>query len=177
MIAYEYFSGQMRHLGWVQSTCDPPLEVPAPDIVIASGCLAAGERQLNLLMQGHEKDQGRLWSTTIPSNQVWPQLRYSDNGLRLVRATLTVNHPVGIYNPLDADDIRGQMVQVFDMATGRPAITVPASPVLDGGGNFALSPSGSRLAVLNAGAIQIYDLPPAPAMPAASTEPKSAAKP
>lgn len=177
MIAYEYFSGQTRPLGWVQSTCDPPLDVPAANVVVASGCLASGERQLSLLMRGREKDQGRLWTAMTPANQVWPQLQHSRNGLRLVRATLTVNHPVGIYNPLDADDIRGQMVQVFDLATGRPAISVPASPVLDGGGNFALSPSGNRLAVLNAGAIQIYDLPPAPAMPSASSEPKPPVKP
>jgi hypothetical protein len=177
MIAYEYFSGQMRPLGWVASTCDPPLDVPAPDTVVVSGCLGSGERQLSLLMRGQEKDHGRLWSATIPSNQVWPQLRRSENGLRLVRATLEVNHPVGIYNPLDSDDIRGQRVQVFDLATGRLAMSVPASPVLDGGGNFALSPSGNRLAVLNAGAIQIYDLPPAPAMPTSTTEPQPAGKP
>lgn len=177
LIVYEFFSGQMQHLGWVQSTCDPPLEVPAPGMVVASGCLASGERQLDLLRRGADKDQGRLWSATTPPNQVWPQLRRSGEGLRLLRATLTVNHPVGIYNPLSADDIRGQVVQVFDLATGRVAITVPASPVLDGGGNFALSPSGTRLAVLNAGAIQIYELPPAPAMPALSGAPRPLAKP
>lgn len=177
MIVYEYFSGQMRGLGWVQSTCDPPLEVPAPDEVIASGCLASGERQLNLLVRGKEKDPGRLWTATIASNQVWPLLRYSDNGLRLARATLEVNHPVGIYNPLDSSDIRGQIVQVFDLGTGRLAMTVPASPVLDGGGNFALSPSGSRLAVLNAGAIQVYDLPAAPPMPTDSSRAAPSTKP
>ena len=38
-----------------------------------------------------------------------------------------------------------------------------ASPVLDGGGNVAISPSGKRVAVLDAGAIQVYELPaPAP---------------
>ncbi len=177
MIAYEYFSGQMRPLGWVASTCDPPLDVPAPDTVVVSGCLGSGARQLSLLMRGQEKDHGRLWSADYPSNQVWPQLRHSKNGLRMVRATLEVNHPVGVYNPLESDDIRGQLVEVFDLATGRLAISVQASPILDGGGNFALSPSGNRLAVLNAGAVQIYDLPPAPAMPMTATEPPLAVKP
>ncbi|MFC5864484.1 hypothetical protein ACFPT7_19410 [Acidicapsa dinghuensis] len=177
MIAYEYFSGQTRNLGWVQSICDPPLDVPAPNVVVASGCLASGERQLSLLRRGADKDQGRLWTVTTPPNLVWPQLRDSDGGLRLARATLAVNHPVGIYNPLDASDIRGQMIQVFDLATGKPVIIVPASPVLDGGGNFALSPSGNRLAVLNAGSIQIYNLPPAPAMPEVSSTAQPAAKP
>ncbi len=35
----------------------------------------------------------------------------------------------------------------------------PASPILDGGGNVAISPSGKRVAVLNAGAIQVFELP------------------
>jgi hypothetical protein len=39
----------------------------------------------------------------------------------------------------------------------------PISPTFDAGGNVALSPSGRRLAVLNAGAIEVFDLPaPAP---------------
>ena len=42
---------------------------------------------------------------------------------------------------------------------------MPVSPILDAGGNFALSPSGNRFAVLNAGSIQIFDLPPAPPVP------------
>jgi hypothetical protein len=38
-------------------------------------------------------------------------------------------------------------------------------PIVSAGGNFALSSDGNRLAVLNRGAIEVYDLP-APAPPA-----------
>lgn len=177
LVAYQYFSGQTRNLGWVQSTCDPPLDVPASNVVVVSGCMVSGERQLSLFRQEADKAPDKLWTAMTSANQVWPQLRYSENGLRIARATLAVNHPVGIFNPLSSDDIRGQMVQVFDLATGRVVITVPANPVLDGGGNFALSPSGDRLAVLNAGAIQIYDLPAAPEMPGSGVSPQPAVKP
>jgi hypothetical protein len=37
----------------------------------------------------------------------------------------------------------------------------PLKPVFDGGGNVAISPSGRRAAVLNAGAIQVFELPAA----------------
>jgi hypothetical protein len=43
-------------------------------------------------------------------------------------------------------------------------MTAPASPILDGGGNVAISPSARRVAILDAGAIQVYEL----ASPAAS---------
>jgi hypothetical protein len=47
------------------------------------------------------------------------------------------------------------------------ALRAPANPVLDGGGNVAFSPSGKRLAVVNAGSIEVYDLTRA-ATPAAT---------
>jgi hypothetical protein len=53
-------------------------------------------------------------------------------------------------------------VRVFDAASGNVALEAPASPPLDGGGNVAISPSGRRVAVLNAGAIQVFDLPAPP---------------
>jgi hypothetical protein len=45
--------------------------------------------------------------------------------------------------------------------------------VLDAGGNVTISPSGRRVAVLNAGAIQIFELPAPPLLPpdAAGSQP------
>jgi len=57
------------------------------------------------------------------------------------------------------------LVRVFDAANGREALAAPATPPLDAGGNVAISPSGRRVAVLNAGAIQIFDLPVPAQMP------------
>lgn len=85
------------------------------------------------------------------------------NGLRLARETLQVTHPVDTYSPLSFDDVKGQLVEVYDAITGKVELTAPASPVLDGGGNVAISPSARRVAILDAGAIQVYELPdPAP---------------
>jgi hypothetical protein len=56
-------------------------------------------------------------------------------------------------------------VTVYDAATGDLALETPASPALDVGGNVAISSSGRRVAVLNAGAIQIFELPAPPPLP------------
>ena len=61
--------------------------------------------------------------------------------------------------------MKSQLVEVYDAASGKLALKASVSPVLDGGGNVAISPSGRRVAVLDAGAIQVYELPPPPAMP------------
>jgi hypothetical protein len=156
LISYRDFSGSDNPILTIESICYPSLDVMAPGLVLASACATDGGRRLTALT----RTKHRLWEVSTPPTWVWPVL--VQEGPRLARATLNVTHPIGPSAPLDRDDIRGQNVQVYDLATGRVALTVPASPVLDGGGGFALSPSGRRLAVLNAGAIQIFDLPPAP---------------
>jgi hypothetical protein len=111
------------------------------------------------------KDKRLPWDISLPPTWVWPSVTVALNGRRIARSVLDVTHPVGPSNPLDLEDIRGQIVQVYDLASGKLQLTVPIRPILDGGGNFTLSPSGDRLAVLNAGAIQIYNLPPADPLP------------
>jgi ABC-type uncharacterized transport system permease subunit len=53
---------------------------------------------------------------------------------------------------------------VLDSRTGSLRLALLVKPIVSAGGNFALSPDGNRLAVVNHGAIEVYDLPaPAPA--------------
>jgi hypothetical protein len=185
LVAFEFFKGAATPIGMVDSVCDPNLDAMAPGIVLVSACLPNGARHLTALDRGRirdgDKDHTRLWDVTLPPTKVWPQWASSGDGLRFARSTLEVSHPIGLYSPLNDSDVRGQSVQVYDLATGAVQLTVPVSPVLDGGGNFALSPSGRRLAILNDGAIQVFDLPPVPAIPtappAAPAAPKAPAKP
>jgi hypothetical protein len=165
MISFEFFTGQTAPLVWVDSTCDPALEAVAHDLVLASACIGNGARRLTAILRDRDKEHTRLWEATLPATKIWPLIGRSADGLRVARATLDVTHPVNAYNPLDDSDIRGQSVQVYDLATGQLALTVPANPILDAGGNFALSPSGKRLAVLNNGNIDVYDLAAPPPIP------------
>lgn len=176
MIGFEYFRGASKPLGWIDSTCNPALDALAPGIVLASGCTPTGARHLTVFSRDRDQDHSRLWDAALAPTKIWPLLASSADGLRLARATLEVSHPVGPYNPLDNDDIRGQSVQVYDLATGKVELTVPASPVLDAGGNFAISPSGRRFAILNAGNILVFDLPPAPPVPAPPSDGSASAK-
>ena len=99
-----------------------------------------------------------MWTAPCPGTQVWPLLVVSADGSILARETLTVSHPVDPFSPLSFDEVTGQSVEVYDAAQGTLKLRAPANPVLDGGGNVAISPSGKRVAVLNAGAIQVYEL-------------------
>jgi hypothetical protein len=82
---------------------------------------------------------------------------------------LRVNHTINLIDSLNDEDVREQVVQVFDCATGALLLSTAASPVLTGGQNFALSEDGEQLAVLHDGAIEIYKVPAAPPAAASPT--------
>ncbi len=149
-----YFKGGDKVLTRLDSTCQPPLTFLAQDTALANTCAAQGGRKLVAVsMEGR-----RLWDAPCPPTQVWPLLVMAADGSRVARETLTVSHPVDAFSPLSFSDVTGQLVEVYDSAEGKRQLLAPADPVLDGGGNVAISPSGKLVAVLNAGAIQIYDL-------------------
>jgi len=163
MLNLRYFTGGTRMLGSVDTACDPDDEFLSEDEILITGCSSEGANKLVAMTT-----EGKiLWIAQAPSTQVWPHSTVASNGSRLAWITLDANHGVSMFAPMDSEDVKEQSVTVFDAATGDIAFVSPLSPILDAGGNVALSPSGRRVALLNAGAIQIFDLPPPPALPGA----------
>jgi len=161
LVNLNYFNGGARILGHVESSCSPALDFVAERQLVATACDRAGASKLVALTS----DGGKMWEHPSTPTEVWPILVRSPDGSRLARESLAVNHPVNAFSPLSSEDIRGQIVEVLDAATGQVALTATASPVLDGGGNVAISPSGQRVAVVADGAIEVFELPPAPPLP------------
>lgn len=158
-----YFTGGTRMLGNVDSVCEPDDTFLSQQEILAAGCGPQGDTRLVAITTG-----GRtLWIAGAPASEVWPQLTVAANGSRLAWATLDANHSVNSYSPMDADDIKEQSVTVFDAANGDIALVSPLSPIFDVGGNVAISPSGRRVALINNGAIQVFDLPEPPPLPTA----------
>lgn len=149
-----YFTGGGKVLARLESMCQPPLTFLARNEAVANTCPAQGGRRLVAI----STEGRRLWDAPCPPTQVWPLLVMAPDGSRIARETLSVSHPVDAFSPLSFDNVTGQLVEVYDAAEGKRQLVAPASPVLDGGGNVAISPAGKRVAVLNAGAIQVYDL-------------------
>jgi hypothetical protein len=155
LVDQNFFTGGVRMIGKLESTCDPPIELLSSDVALANACAPQGGRKLVAMSM----DGRKLWEASSPSTQVWPLLIASPDGSHLARETLTLDQPVDNFaNTIGAESIKGQLVEVFETARGSLALKAPASPVLDGGGNVAISPSGKRVAVLNAGSIEVYEL-------------------
>jgi hypothetical protein len=153
-----YFTGGSRMLGSVDSSCEPDDNFLSEHEILVASCGPGGETRLAAM-----STEGRtLWVSRAPSTEVWPQLTVAPNGSRLAWSTLDVSHAVNSYAPISAEDVKEQSVTVFDAANGDIALVAPLSPILDAGGNVAISPAGRRVAVINAGAIQVFELPAPP---------------
>jgi hypothetical protein len=154
-----YFTGGSKMLGSVESTCDPDDSFLSENEILIVGCNSDGAQKLVAMTT-----EGRtLWISQAPSTEVWPQLTVAPNGARLAWTTLDTSRSVSAFAPMDNQDVKEQSVTVFDAATGDIALVSPLSPIFDAGGNVAISPSGRRVALLNAGAIQVFELPAPPA--------------
>ena len=64
-------------------------------------------------------DGHRLWAVQSSPTQVWPLLVMAPNGSRLALETLSVSHPVDVFSPLSFDDVKGQLVEVYDAASAK----------------------------------------------------------
>ena len=163
LLNLSYFRGGSATLAAVDSSCDLTNSFVSDQLVLATACGPDGDRLVAVTTTGRT-----LWADQTPAVAIWPLLTLAPGGLRIARETLGVTHLVNSYSPIDPDDIKGQWLTVYDAATGDMALETPVSPALDSGGNVAISPSGRRVAALNAGALQIFDLPAPPALPDSS---------
>jgi hypothetical protein len=158
-----YFAGGSRMLGALETACDPDDEFLSENEFLVTGCGSDGSQKLIAMTT-----EGRtLWISQAPPTQLWPRLTVAPNGSRLAWITLDTNRQMSTFAPMDNTNVKEQSVTVFDAATGDIAFVSPVNPILDAGGNVALSPSGGRLAIINAGAIQVFDLPTPTPSPAA----------
>lgn len=152
------FTGGSHPLTSFKSACAPDLNFISQQEVLAMACADMGEDALVAMTTEGKK----LWIDVVPDRQVWPVLTMAPNGRVVARESLYVSHAINSFAPLGDEDIKGQWLQVLDAASGKVTFESPVSPILDAGGNVAISPSGRCVAVLNNGALQIFELPEAP---------------
>jgi hypothetical protein len=161
LLHLNFFSGGSRILGQVDSTCSPLFDFLSQREVLVTTCSPTGAGKLVAM----GTDGRRLWEAQTPEATIWPLVVRAPDGSRLAREALAVSHPVSAGASLSPEEIKGQLVEVLNAADGKVALETAASPVLDGGGNVAISPSGRRVAVLAGGGLQVFELPPPPPLP------------
>jgi hypothetical protein len=164
LVNFVPFEGKTVPLGKVASTCTPHESFINPMALVIESC---GPKSSDTYLDAWTTEGKKLWTGMREAHFVWPTLAYSATGARFAVGLLHVTHPINLADSLNDEDVREQVVQVYDAATGVMLFSTNASPVSAAGQNFALSADGARLAVLRQGAIEIYKVPaPAPDKPA-----------
>jgi hypothetical protein len=152
------FGGEPKEFGKVRSGCAPSLQVLSETVVLAMDCSANGVAE-NHVVTAISTESGTLWKEQWSDKFIWPNFEYSTDGSRFAYESLETNREVGTMDSFGEQDVKGQPVGVFDTESGKLELVEDASPILSGGGNFALSADGRRFAILRRGAIEVYDLP------------------
>lgn len=164
-IGLDGLHGGTTHLARVVSQCRPRLDFISESELLATTCKPEG----GFGLIGITTTGQMLWQDSTSGYTVWPILRRSETGLRFLRETLAVTREIGTYWALDRTDVKAQRIRVFNAADGSVTFEATADPVLDAGGNAAISPSGRRVALLSNGQIQVFNLPAPPPLPEAAT--------
>jgi hypothetical protein len=142
------------------STCEPAEKVLNAESVLVLSCPRGHNDRF---VAAYSLKNQKLWDGRWQSNFTWPSFRMAQDGTSVAISWLAVNHPVSTHEPIDDDEVQNQVLSVLDSRTGSLRIALLVKPIVSAGGNFALSADGNRLAVLNHGAIEVYDLhAPAP---------------
>jgi hypothetical protein len=160
LVRFIPFQGQELPLGKVASTCIPHENFLNQKALVIESC---GPKSPDILLDAWSTDGKKLWSGHREGHLVWPTFAFSRTGSRFAVSLLHVSHIIDTADSLIDEDVREQVVQVFDSETGALLLETTASPVLTAGQNFALSDDGERLAVLRDGAIEIDKVPSPPA--------------
>jgi hypothetical protein len=160
IVRFVPFQGEVLSLGKVSSTCTPHENFLSENALIIESC---GPKSPDIFLDAWSTDGKKLWSGHREGHLVWPIFASSRAGNRFAVSLLRVSKFVDLTDSLIDEDVKEQVVQVFDTATGALLMTTTASPILAGGQNFALSDDGDRLAVLHDGAIEIDKVPSPPA--------------
>jgi hypothetical protein len=156
MLRYRPFQGEPTVIGDVVSSCEPG-ETPLNDhTVIVTAC---GDHDEGHVLQAISLKGKTEWTYRWDNHYIWPTTATSESGQMIAFSTLKVARPVTAYDPFDETEVQAQRVDVLNADTGQLQLTQYATPVLSAGQNYALSPDGSRFAVLRENAIEIYDLP------------------
>jgi hypothetical protein len=164
LLTLQFFAGDSRPFGHVDSGCPPDYSFISDTELLVIVCDPPGGQKIEALSANGDL----LWQGKNSPNAYWPLLIMAPNGLRAAQETLLLKRPADKYKRnLSARDFLGQVVRVFDAATGNIVLEAPIAPMLDGGGNVAISPSGRRVAILTGGVIEVFSLPAPAQFPAA----------
>jgi len=148
-----------RPITRVRSSCIPDLEISGQDTLLIGRCTTAQDRYV---ISSFSTAGQFLWRHRWPAMVNTPLISRSLDGSRFALSTVDVLKEANP-NAEEAEEatreVRQHKIEVFNAATGTSILTVETQPAVTVGGNVALSPDSTKLAVLRNSHIDLYKLP------------------
>jgi VWFA-related protein len=149
-----------RPITRVRSSCIPDLEISGQDTLLIGRCTTAQDRYV---ISSFSTGGQFLWRHRWPAMVNTPLISRSIDGSRFALSTVEVSKEA---NPIPAEaeetshEVRQHKIEILNAATGTSILTLETQPAITVGGNVALSPDASKLAVLHNSQVELYRLPP-----------------
>jgi hypothetical protein len=154
-VMFQPIPGKPEEVAKVESTCQPPLSPLADDVFVVATCVST----LNYhVLIAYNRAGKELWRDEWLNNLSRPVFAFAADNQRFAVGTVRTlfsNNGFGILDDLSAHT---EDITVYSTYKGEPLLSISVSPPYATGQNFALSPDGSQLAVLNHGVIEVYNV-------------------
>ena len=147
-----------RGITRVRSSCIPDLEISGEHTLLVGRCSVAQDRYL---ISSFATDGQFLWRHRWLQQLNNPVITRSAAGSRFALSSVTISRE----NNADASDneektreVRHHKIEIFNAASGTAVAALETQPAISVGGNVAMSPDGTELAVLREDHLELYEL-------------------
>lgn len=155
-VSFNEFGGREVKIVNVDSSCMPRLQLVSRFEFLAFTCRGSDAR---VRMRSYGMDGHETWEETLSGTYGVPELAYAPEAGRFALSRIV--SPAGDLNFGSViPDGATQEVRVYQTESGDMLLRVPTAPVTRFAENFDLSEDGLVAAVINAGVVQVYKLPP-----------------
>ena len=151
------YHGQVKELAPFDSICRPRPQFVSNSEFISFGCHSGNAPRVlgGFNMRGEE-----MWEQNLYGEFAAVSFAFAPSSGRFALERVLGGASADDIAPITPEAFTGQNVVVYQTESGKQLLHVDCSPIARAGQNFALSQDGMGLAVIHAGAIEVYSLPP-----------------
>ena len=157
---FDYLShgGKKTELSPFDTSCFPRAKFVSRSEFVAFGCRGSVDK---VMIGGFDMKGREMWQQNFFDSFVYPTFSYAPEAGRFAMSRAVLPGAASTFAGVDVapETLTGQDIQVLQMVTGKPVFHLVVTPVQRAGQNFSLAPDGLALAVIRAGALEIYRLP------------------
>jgi hypothetical protein len=142
---FDVHAGGVRELAEFDTSCVPHATFVGKGEFVAFGCRGSADKQD---IAGFNLKGDAMWQQNFFDTHVFPTFAFAPEAGRFALGRTIVDGAVTAENLLSPAEVNAQEVRVYQSYSGQVLLRTTCSPVERAGQNFAISPDGMKLAVV-----------------------------